>query len=73
MGRSGKFLSHVVFWGVISAFAAVVLFVVVFFYYSRQLPDPNAWQDRKVIQSTKIYDRDAKICFTKFTAKKNEQ
>ncbi len=60
MGRSGKFLSHVVFWGVISAFAAVVLFVVVFFYYSRQLPDPNAWQDRKVIQSTKIYDRGAK-------------
>lgn len=52
-----KFISHLAFWGIISAFAAVILFISIFFYYSRYLPDPNAWQDRMVIQSTKIYDR----------------
>lgn len=36
------------------------MFIFLFFYYSRQLPNPNAWQNRKVIQSTKIYDRDNK-------------
>lgn len=56
-----KFLSHFVFWGIISVFIAVILFIFVFFYYSRYLPDPNAWQDRKVIESTKIYDRKNKI------------
>ncbi len=55
-----KFLSQLVFGGIIAFFIVVVLFIFAFFYYSRQLPDPNAWQDRKVIQSTKIYDRDNK-------------
>ena len=60
MNKYSKLLSRAAFWGIMSAFAAVILLIAAFFYYSRQLPDPNAWQDRKVIQSTKIYDRDAK-------------
>ena len=60
MKRYYKFLSYFVFWGVIFVFASVILFILTFFYYSRYLPDPNAWQDRKVIQSTKIYDRENK-------------
>ena len=60
MNFGRKILSHITFWGIISAFAAVILFIAVFFYYSRRLPDPNAWQDRQVIQSTKIYDREGK-------------
>ncbi len=60
MKRYYKILSHLVFWGIIFVFALVILFIFVFFYYSRYLPDPNAWQDRKVIQSTKIYDRENK-------------
>ncbi len=60
MNRFYKILSYFAFWGIISLFAAVILFISVFFYYSRFLPDPNAWQDRRVIQSTKIYDRDDK-------------
>ena len=55
-----QMLSYVVFWGIIFVFAIVTLSIFIFFYYSRQLPDPNAWQDRRVIQSTKIYDRDGK-------------
>lgn len=47
-------------WGIISLFSAIILFISAFFYYSRSLPDPNAWQDRRVIQSTKIYDNEGK-------------
>ncbi len=60
MKKHYKFLSHFIFWGVIFIFASVILFISVFFYYSRYLPDPNAWQDRKIIESTKIYDRENK-------------
>ncbi|MDO8574700.1 MAG: PBP1A family penicillin-binding protein [bacterium] len=60
MKRYYKILSHFVFWGVIFVFVLIILFISAFFYYSRYLPDPNAWQDRKVIQSTKIYDRENK-------------
>lgn len=58
--KFNRFLSHIVFWSIISAFIAIFLFILTFFYYSRYLPDPNAWQDRKVIESTKIYDRENK-------------
>ncbi|KKS74313.1 MAG: Penicillin-binding protein, 1A family [Candidatus Azambacteria bacterium GW2011_GWB1_42_72] len=51
-------MPHLVFWIVMVFFSAVLLFIFLFFYYSRQLPNPNAWQDRRVVQSTKIYDRD---------------
>src|SRR3989344_1373630 len=60
MKKRNKILSQITFGGIIFIFAAVTLSILVFFYYSRQLPDPNAWQDRKVIQSTKIYDRENK-------------
>ena len=60
MKKYYKILSQIAFGGIIFVFAAVTLSVFVFFYYSRQLPDPNAWQDRKIIQSTKIYDREGK-------------
>jgi len=60
MKKYYKILSQVAFGGIIFVFAAVILSIFVFFYYSRQLPDPNAWQDRKIIQSTKIYDREGK-------------
>jgi len=53
-----RLLSQLVFGGIITFFILVVLFILTFFYYSRQLPNPNNWQDRKIIQSTKIYDRD---------------
>lgn len=55
-----KILSHFAFWGIISLFSAIILFIAAFFYYSRSLPDPNAWQDRRIIQSTKIYDNEGK-------------
>ncbi|MDO8443742.1 MAG: transglycosylase domain-containing protein [Candidatus Azambacteria bacterium] len=55
-----QLLSHVVLWGIIALFILIVLFILIFFYYSRQLPNPNTWQDRRVIQSTKIYDRENK-------------
>lgn len=58
--KLNKILSHFVLWGIISLFLAVILLISAFFYYSRFLPDPNAWQDRKVIQSTKIYDNEGK-------------
>lgn len=60
MRKSKKFLSQLAFGSIIAFFTLIILFIFVFFYYSRQLPDPNAWQDRRVIQSTKIYDRDGK-------------
>ncbi|MBI2446336.1 MAG: PBP1A family penicillin-binding protein [Parcubacteria group bacterium] len=55
-----KILSHIALWSILFVFIVVILFIAAFFYYSRYLPDPNAWQDRKVIQSTKIYDRENK-------------
>jgi len=60
MKKYYKILSKIAFGGIIFIFVAVTLSIFVFFYYSRQLPDPNAWQDRKIIQSTKIYDRENK-------------
>ncbi|MDO8743358.1 MAG: transglycosylase domain-containing protein, partial [Candidatus Azambacteria bacterium] len=63
MQKRRQFLSNLVFGAVIAFFILVVLFIFTFFYYSRQLPDPNAWQDRKVIQSTKIYDRGNKLLY----------
>ncbi|MDP3004012.1 MAG: transglycosylase domain-containing protein, partial [Candidatus Azambacteria bacterium] len=60
MKKYYKILSQIAFGGIIFVFAAVTLSIFIFFYYSRQLPDPNAWQDRKIIQSTKIYDRENK-------------
>jgi len=60
MKKHHKILSQIAFGGIIFVFAAVILSIFVFFYYSRQLPDPNAWQDRQVVQSTKIYDREGK-------------
>ena len=60
MKRRHKILSQIAFWGIIFIFVIVALSIFVFFYYSRQLPDPNAWQNRQIIQSTKIYDRDEK-------------
>ncbi|MCX6813016.1 MAG: transglycosylase domain-containing protein [Candidatus Azambacteria bacterium] len=60
MKKRYKILSQIAFGGIIFVFAAVTLSIFVFFYYSRQLPDPSAWQDRRIIQSTKIYDREGK-------------
>ena len=60
MKKYYKILSQIAFGGIIFVFAVVTLSIFVFFYYSRHLPDPNAWQDRQVIQSTKIYDRENK-------------
>jgi len=55
-----KILSHIALWSILFVFIIITSFIAAFFYYSRYLPDPNAWQDRKVIQSTKIYDRENK-------------
>ncbi len=41
----------------VAAVAAIVLFGILFFALGRNLPDPNALQDRSVAQSTKILDR----------------
>ncbi|MBI4919802.1 PBP1A family penicillin-binding protein [Candidatus Azambacteria bacterium] len=60
MTKYNKISSKIAFWGIIAFFAATTAFILAFFYYSRQLPDPNAWQNRRVVQSTKIYDRDNK-------------
>ena len=55
-----KILSHIALWSILFVFIIITSFIAAFFYYSRYLPDPNAWQDRRVIQSTKIYDRENK-------------
>lgn len=60
MNNHHKFLSHIALWSILFVFIITIFFIATFFYYSRFLPDPNAWQDRKVIQSTKIYDRENK-------------
>ncbi len=60
MKKYYKILSQIAFGGIIFVFAAVTLSIFVFFYYSRQLPDPNAWENRQIVQSTKIYDREGK-------------
>ncbi len=60
MKKYYKTLSKIAFWGIILVFISITLTIAAFFYYSRFLPDPNAWQNRKIIQSTKIYDRDNK-------------
>lgn len=60
MKKHHKFLSHIALWGILFIFVIAIFFIAAFFYYSRFLPDPSAWQDRKIIQSTKIYDRENK-------------
>ena len=60
MKKHRKILSQIAFGGIIFIFIGATLSIFLFFYYSRQLPDPNAWQNRQVIQSTKIYDREGK-------------
>ena len=60
MKKFNRFLSHIALWSILFVFIIITSFIAAFFYYSRYLPDPNAWQDRKVIQSTKIYDRENK-------------
>lgn len=60
MKKYYKVLSQLTFWGIIFIFVSATLLIAAFFYYSRFLPDPNNWQNRRVIQSTKIYDRDGK-------------
>lgn len=60
MKKLHKILSHIAFWSIISIFIIITSFIAAFFYYSRLLPDPNAWQNRQIIQSTKIYDRESK-------------
>lgn len=39
----------------------VLIFVGVFAYFARQLPNPKDFQERVVKESTKIYDREGKI------------
>ena len=60
MKKYYKVLSHIALWSILFVFIVITLLIAAFFYYSRYLPDPNAWQERKVIQSTKIYDRENK-------------
>lgn len=54
---SKGFLTNI---GLLAAVAVAGLFVIfggMFLFLGRNLPDPNALQDRSVAQSTKIYDR----------------
>lgn len=51
------FLGNFIFWSVISIFTLSIVSVFFLIYYLKQLPNPNNWQERKVVQSTKIYDR----------------
>jgi len=44
--------------------AAFFVFAVLSFaFYSKDLPNPNKIADRKIAQSTKIYDRDWKLLY----------
>ena len=54
---SKGFLVNAVLLFAVAAVAAVILFGILFFALGRNLPDPNALQDRSVAQSTKILDR----------------
>ena len=54
---------------VVGFIGAVLLFALV----GRNLPDPNALQDRSVAQSTKIYDRTGEHLFMRFTVTKSER
>ncbi len=55
-----KILPKIAFLGIIFIFIAATAGILAFFYYSRHLPDPNAWQNRRVIQSTKIFANDGR-------------
>ena len=43
--------------------AFFILAIILFTYYSKDLPNPNKIKDRDIAQSTKIYDRDGKILY----------
>lgn len=43
--------------------AGIVLFALLFLYYSQGLPDPNKLLDRQVAQSTKILARDGTVLY----------
>ncbi|MEK7108358.1 MAG: transglycosylase domain-containing protein, partial [Patescibacteria group bacterium] len=54
---SKGFLTNLLLLFAVAAVAAVIIFGLLFIFLGRNLPDPNALQDRSVAQSTKIYDR----------------
>ncbi len=54
---SKGFIANAVLALLIAAVAGVIFIGLLFLFLGRNLPDPNALQDRSVAQSTKIFDR----------------
>ena len=50
-------------WAFRTVALGVLLFAILFLYYSKDLPDPNKLLDRNVAQSTKIYARDGSLLY----------
>lgn len=46
-----------------AAALGVVLFALIFLYYSKDLPDPNRLLERQVPESTKIFDREGGLLY----------
>ncbi|MFH1657231.1 MAG: PBP1A family penicillin-binding protein [bacterium] len=42
-------------------FSAIFAFALLFFYYAKDLPRPEVFTERQLVQSTKIYDRTGKV------------
>ena len=57
MSRKGSLRGKIVFWSIILALIFFVTALATVFYYVKELPNPDSWQTRQVVQSTKIFDR----------------
>lgn len=59
-GIKKAIIGKVFFWSIILTFIFFTWSFITFIYYLRQLPNPSDWQNRRVVQSTKIFDREGK-------------
>src|SRR3989344_2444150 len=56
-----KILPSIAKWLVFLFLAGVILLLILFFYYTYDLPRPEKFTENPIIQSTKIYDRTGKV------------
>src|SRR3989338_7177559 len=56
-----KMLPSIAKWLVFLFLAGVILLLILFFYYTYDLPRPEKFTENPIIQSTKIYDRTGKV------------
>jgi len=51
----------IILYGVYAALAGAIVFVAAFFYFAKDLPDPQNLNTMRIAQSTKIFDRTGKV------------